>query len=226
MLNSAINERSINLCNITCFYEASHILERLSGYYEKSHIKEADLHLLRLYIAQSGRILEVGPGFGRVLDFLLTVSAGSSSITAIEASELIYRQLSLRYGSQVNLQYGDVLTAPLSGNFDLALLLWGTIVDFSKSEQILLLRRLGGQLSSCGYLVVDLLKAPGVSQVATSCQGQELAIIESGAQQRGYLPSVSELVQQAKQVGLQLHELLSYGGDKGGRFLCIFKRSH
>jgi phospholipid N-methyltransferase len=116
-----------------------------------------DLHCLLPYIKNAESILEVGAGYGRVIDFILQEHPGSH-ITAIERCPQFFDFLSQEYRDpDVNLIYGDISSYAFKKKFDVVLWLWAGMLEFSQKEQARELNKCAGAIHRNGKIVVDAI---------------------------------------------------------------------
>ena len=109
------------------------------------------------YIKDAKSILEVGAGYGRVVDGLLHYSF-LGKITAIEKSKTLFEFLKKKYkrNSKLSFLRKDILNEEkLNEKFDAILFLWSGIQDFSPDEQELVLINLKALLNKSGMLIID-----------------------------------------------------------------------
>lgn len=227
MLSHQRSSTWANAQNIMSCYDQKVIVHKLMDFYRKSHIYNQDLQLLLPYFKQVDTILEVGPGFGRVLDFLLQ-NCLPLSVSAVETSSIFCDYLSRRYLADVTLHHRNILQFDSDHQFDMVLLLWSTIVDFVAFEQQQLIDKLSHVLSDDGFLAIDMLIDPLRSGSATDYSGRELSIDDGMIRHRGYLPTKNELNAMAHNAGLELFDAIEYvvpkSSDQPLRVLSIFRK--
>lgn len=115
-----------------------------------------DLDMITSYLEAATSILEVGAGYGRVLNYILKNNF-SASVTAIERCKTLFDHLKLNYGNKVNLIKLDINHCHIQKNFDLILFLWSGIADFSSKEQLLVIKKLARLLTPSGKLILDII---------------------------------------------------------------------
>lgn len=112
-----------------------------------------DVRLIDKHLKPTDAVLEVGAGYGRVLDYL--IKKKFKNLSALEVTHKYYNLLKRRYGGRVKLFNTDLLSLKLDIKFDKILWLWSGISDFSKREQPQALKILAQHLKPNGMLFVD-----------------------------------------------------------------------
>jgi SAM-dependent methyltransferase len=118
-----------------------------------------DVKLIQSLLKPEHAILEVGAGYGRVLNYLL--SQGYHNLSAIELSKNFCPLLRKRFANQITLFEHDLLSEelPTEQKFDVVLWLWSGIGGFSKTEQIIAFKKNYALLKPNGKLIVDEVPA-------------------------------------------------------------------
>ena len=115
-----------------------------------------DLKQLSPLINNSKRILEIGAGYGRVLDYLSKKNPNKSLI-GLENCNSMIQYLNKKYSNLAKIIYGSVLDFSL--NFpkpDLILWMWSGFGDLSFEEQKLSLKNIHKNSSENSTLIIDL----------------------------------------------------------------------
>jgi phospholipid N-methyltransferase len=170
-----------------------------------------DIELIKPYWSHAQSILEVGAGYGRVIDYLLN-QGYSGKITAIERCQVLFNHLTPLYADKVNLINDDLLTHNFKNEkFDLILWLWSGMADFSPLEQKTLVKSLTQHLAKNGKIIVDTLSNTilPLNVFQNSIQTTYLLTFE-GAIIHVYSPSFKEIQQYAKYAKLEKVEHISY----------------
>ena len=130
-----------------------------------------DLEVAMPYWRNSNSILEVGAGYGRVIDHMLS-KGFSGKITAIERIKSFFQILQSKYDDKVRLLNIDLHDLScVRDSFDTILFLWSGIAEFTLKEQEELIKNLAKLLNKGGYLIIDNLSEStdpfGIKQVKT-----------------------------------------------------------
>jgi len=168
-----------------------------------------DLDLILDYIKGSDSLLEVGAGYGRVIDYLLEYNY-QGNITAVERSQKFFQLLKEKYSSSVDLIQKDILHLSLKKSFDVILWLWSGISDFMPKEQIQVLKQLSSHLNPDGYILLDTFTHAQQPLNANSSNKQYYVIEVEKCVLQGYIPSPDEIKTYAKDIGLQFIQHLPY----------------
>jgi SAM-dependent methyltransferase len=119
------------------------------------------------YVANASSILEVGPGFGRVLNYILSLGF-QGSLAAIERIPNLIHFLKKEFGDRVEIFETDLLQFKTQKKFDLILWMWAGINEFTKAEQLLALRNLTNVLDPNGFLIFEIIPSNLESVTAKS----------------------------------------------------------
>lgn len=173
-------------------------------------------------------LFEVGAGFGRGVDWLLSV-VPDARIVAFEQTTRFARQLEERYRERRNVTvFGrSFLGRHTRRKGDLVMLLWSTFVEFNRVEQRRLLRKIKHTLTQRGVAIIDLpteFHSRGGGTVITELEpeGQEITFKANGEEWRGFLPRSDFLVDQARSQGLTYLTRVEYRTDSGDRRTGFF----
>ena len=197
----------------TFFYEnGCHILQNWSQ--QGGLASCPDLQAIKDYIIPATQILELGAGFGRVINYL-TTHYPDKQITAVEKSSQLHTMLKQQNYSNVQLHHADILTFQPEQQFDLILWLWSGLTDFSQTEQPEILSKIQGLLSDNGTLIVETFPHDVTPKNGHMKSSQRYTLSAEGMQLHGYIPSPQEMAAYAKKLGLRLHETLIYTTDSG-----------
>ncbi len=116
-----------------------------------------DIEKLKPYWSKAKSILEVGAGYGRVIQSLLNNNF-SGKITAIERSNILFQNLQQHYGDNVALLHNDIHNCQnIDDTFDIVLFLWSGIADFLPIEQQHIINNLAKLLNNGGKLILDTM---------------------------------------------------------------------
>lgn len=119
-----------------------------------------DVKILTPYWSKVNSILEVGAGYGRVIEYLLNQKY-SGKITAIERCETMIDFLKINYSKEnVTILHNDIHdidTINFKEKFDLILWLWSGIFDFTSLEQEKIILSFSRLLNENGKLIIDTL---------------------------------------------------------------------
>ncbi len=207
------------------FYEAVKA-DGLKGFAQVGGLKTYDMDILKPYWSQAQAILEVGAGYGRVIDYLLQHQF-KGTITAVEQCNALFEYLEEKFGSyrNVNLIHENILKLDSGGHFDLILLLWGFISDFSPREHLSLFEQSFRLLRRKGKLVVDTIPVNVKPLFGKKCgkRGNLYSIDVDKASINGYLPEKLEIESYAQEAGFSNMVDLSFKTDVDRvRLLYIF----
>lgn len=115
-----------------------------------------DLKLIKKYIKKSTSILEIGPGYGRVINYINDYGY-KGEFYAIERSKMFYDYLQGKIPPHVKLIREDIISCSFKRNFNLILWLWSGFVEFSIAEQKNLFIKLASLLNTAGSVIIDVI---------------------------------------------------------------------
>lgn len=197
------------------FYQSISV-EGLKEFAEKGGIASgSDLECLKSYWFTAQSILEVGAGYGRVIDYLIKHNF-SGKITAIERcnASFEYLQQQFSHNSNVTLVQDDILNCDkVKMKFDLILFLWSGIADFSQQEQSLIIKKLAKLLNQGGHLVIDTMPPDVKSLSSTEVDKQLLYIKSDQSSAYGYIPTVDQIKDYGNEAKLLNSKVISFQTD-------------
>lgn len=168
-----------------------------------------DLLTITDYIKPANTILEVGAGYGRVLDYLM-MHYPKKELSALERSQHFSHQLEKKYGKNVTLYPTDVKMFYAEKRYDLILWLWSGLTDFAQFEQAAVLNHLARFLDPNGRLIVETFPHDEVPANGSINQPQTYQLTADSMQLHGYIPSPVEMEEYADVVGLKIETIRQY----------------
>jgi len=172
-----------------------------------------DIKVLTKYINKANFILEVGAGYGRVLNHIIK-SGFKGKLFAVERSPKLYRFLKKQF-PQIPIYCKDIQRFKTKRKFDLILLLWAGLCDFSQMEQLPLLKQLVSCLNSGGFLIIDLIpNACKIINAINHDRRNKTAKTPYG-ENHGYLPDKREIKRYIQKLNLLQTEIIVYTTQTG-----------
>lgn len=170
-----------------------------------------ELSLIRDLWMPASSILEIGAGEDRVIQGLIRRKY-KKNIYAIERSNNFYKYLINKYKTfrNVYIWQVDLLKFDLP-KADVGLWLWSGILEFSKDQQIYLVRKIRKNVSN---LVIDTPHIMAKNN-ATFQNGQFAEIKTNWGVISAYLPSEDNIGLYAKKAGFNLKEVIRYKTKTG-----------
>ena len=171
-----------------------------------------DLDILKPYWSKTRSILDIGAGYGRAINYLLQHDY-KGTITAIERNNSFFEYLVKHYShyQNITLLQKDFLTLPnFNEQFDLIIILWLGIADFSKKQQVIIFKKLRELLNDRGTIIIDTLP-DHIQPLFSEDLGDRNCLIKSdNASIKSYLVSADEIKMLAKNSGFPNIEKISY----------------
>ncbi|MEW6055329.1 MAG: class I SAM-dependent methyltransferase [Bdellovibrionota bacterium] len=215
-----------NASNIS-FYEALGPLE-LQRFAQTIDLEKCpDLDQLKNYIDHSTHVLEIGAGYGRVIQGLRE-RRPELKITAVELAKNSVTHLQKRFQNTPNLRIlsGDILEVPTRQEYDLALWLWSGLADLNRLEQRLCVKRLATLLFPSGALAIDLPADVTNMNATTSIENYYKLRLDPKLLYYGYIPPKDELIALCSKASLIHVQEVCYSTSTGKqRLLEVFKKA-
>ncbi|MDF2455280.1 MAG: hypothetical protein K0R51_1273 [Cytophagaceae bacterium] len=169
-----------------------------------------DLELIEKYLLPSARVMEVGAGFGRCIDFLLN-RKHQAKILAIEQSPQLSKVLLEKYKDYPNVQviHDDIKTIEVEDKVDVVLWLFSGMLDFAKEEQPVVLKRLRSFLKNEGKLFLDIPQLAELT-VAKYTGAQDIVMETPYGNITTFLPSFADIENYATQAGFSKVSVIHY----------------
>ena len=183
-----------------------------------------DVKAIHSIIEQANHILEVGAGYGRVLDYLLTYHPKIQA-DAIEPAGTMFKYLKAKYQDQVNICNTSLQMIETKASYDLILWLWTGMADMSWSEQIDAIETLFGKLDCGGTLIIDVYPEQSLPINMASTTSHIYTLNTSGATIDTYWRSREGLNEIALDIGFSsFSEITYFTGTESKRHLCLLSR--
>jgi hypothetical protein len=204
-------------CNRAFYNQAGNWLDGLSE--RKGLANGADLEAIRSILDpylkdQQARVLEIGPGRGRVINWVRH-NFPRSEVIAVEQSSAnaAYLDSRLRSDSRVSIIHNNVIDVALSKPVDVALWMWSGFAEIAPEEKPSALQNIKTMLNPNGLLIIDLPEEViGKEVLSTSANGL-IDLIEPFGTLRAHLPSEKELVDMTVASGFERVRVVPYRTD-------------
>ncbi len=201
------------------FYENKLTTKKLKDFSSLGGLDEgSDVNLIMPYLNTATSVLEVGAGYGRVVDLLIK-RGFKGKISAIERSGTFVKILNKKFKRKITLYHNTILNFESNDKFDVILWLWSGISDFCKPEQLSTIKCLSSYLKPNGRFFIDTLvhsKNPANAIDGDNQTDNQTYLIEIESQKvYGYMPSPKEMKEYAKSTGFQNIEYCEYKTKTG-----------
>ncbi len=179
---------------------------KIGGFY-----KCCDIDVIRSYINKAESILDVGAGYGRAIENILS-NGYKNKITAIERCEKFCNYMHKFYDkiSQVSIIKADVMEYKFNNKYDLILLLWSNISEYPHDKQLHVLQKLKSALSSGGIMVVETLDHETMPKNSTTFNKQTYMVESDYGTAYGYIPSAKQVYKYAITLDFKNIKQISY----------------
>lgn len=117
-----------------------------------------DMEIAFPFYKDASSLLEIGPGYGRCIDFLLA-SGFKGQITGIEYSAFLTKNLQEKYQNhqQVTIDHGDILEFAPQQKFDVVIAMFSLFQEFNKEEKLVLAKKIYQILDKNGKFIIDIM---------------------------------------------------------------------
>ncbi len=169
-----------------------------------------DLQLIEKHLPVTSTIMEVGAGYGRCVDFLLS-KKHEAKILAIEQSPQLSKVLLEKYKNQPKVEVinDDIKTLVVSDKVDVVLWLFSGMLDFAKEEQPVVLKRLRSFLKNDGKLFLDIPQLAELT-VAKYTGKQDIVMETPYGNITTFLPAFADIEAYASQAGFSRVSVIDY----------------
>lgn len=203
-----------NRINQQAFYEHSSSERALKSYAQLGGLDSGcDVDVIYSQIVNTKHLLEIGSGYGRVIQKLLNLGY-KGKIHSIELSQLFCEKLAALFPGRVEINNTSILDFESSLKFDAILSMWSGISDFTRNEQFLFVQKLAYLVTSDGLIILDTSIWNQKPLNAVGLQSQNYIIQEEDCILRGYIPSYSEIHEYTEAAGLKIIDHFEYTTDK------------
>lgn len=168
-----------------------------------------DIEVIWEYIQSAESILEVGAGYGRVLNHLIT-RGYRGALSAVERSEKLSHWLKSQYQHCVTFHEGTVMAAKNNSQYDLILWMWSGFAEFASTEQMQVLNKLSKCLMPSGKIIIDMVPLNEKTLNSIELTKQEQIIETMYGTDHCYVPSAQEIFHYINTLNLKLVEKIAY----------------
>lgn len=204
------------------FYEHDTCETILRGYAERGGLASGcDVETIFNTIRQARNLLDVGSGYGRVIDKLLKMDF-SGELHALEKSSLLQETLKKNFGNKIKNYHCDILDFKTNLKFDAILSMWSGMSDFTPNEQARFIKKLASILTDNGKIIIDTSVWDQKPLNAIGLQSQNYIIEETNSILHGYIPTSEEIQKYAENAGLMIVEHFDYYTETNRRRLLYF----
>ncbi len=160
-----------------------------------------DLDLIFDQIKNAASVLEIGAGYGRCIDYLLSRSY-QGEIVAVEICAAYHQYLLQHYGDKVNLLHRDIKKLSLQKSVAVALWMWSGIIDFSRKEQEQNILKIFQLLGKDGKLFIDVPKF-GIQTIAEHQDDKHLYFDTQYGKLYCFMPDYKDMEKYALTAGFE-----------------------
>lgn len=168
-----------------------------------------DVDVIMPYVNAAQSILEVGVGYGRVLNHLI-IRGYKGRLSGIERSKKLCQWLKSQYQPRAMILEGSLMTITHQEKYDLILWMWTGLAEFSKDEQIVALEKLMEYLKPEGKIILDMVPLTEKTLNMLALTVQEHVFETKYGTDHCYISSEEEIMDYAQKIGLKNVEKISY----------------
>jgi trans-aconitate methyltransferase len=171
--------------------------------------RSPEIDLIFPQIAQARTVVELGAGYGRIVNALLD-KGFQGNIIAIERSpELLeYLREQFAHCASVSIHETDFRHFKPESKVDAALWMWSGVLEFSPEEQEATIENIGQQLSPGGVLVIEI--PDDIKYVGQRLDLHHIRVETEWGTLLAYMPSHEEMLRFARKAGFARTEVIRY----------------
>ena len=170
-----------------------------------------DMELLKDEVEGAQTILEIGAGYGRVVEWIIKCGY-QKQFSAIEKSKVLFDRLREIYA--VVIKNEDVLKIDCDRKVDLIIWMWSGFLEFSPEEQAYAMKQVAKCLNPTGKICIEIPHNE-IRYVGSSKDQKYFSLQENWGMLRAYLPSHTEMLGYARNANLQVLECRTYKTPAG-----------
>ena len=167
-----------------------------------------DMEIVFPYQHNSKSILEIGAGYGRCIEFLLSKKY-LGDIIAVEQSPKLATYLSHRYKNFAQIIEGNINSFHLNKTVDAAMWMWSGLIDFSYYEQEESIKRISSMLSPGGLLIIDV-PLLGFKTIGYHEDEKNISFETSYGNLKCFIPDVLDIQHYSKTANMELYQQFVY----------------
>ncbi|GAB4190745.1 MAG: hypothetical protein OHK0057_22820 [Thermoflexibacter sp.] len=186
-----------------------------------------DIDFIYPYIQSAKILVELGAGYGRVIEALLEKGFQGQVVAFERVSELMNHLRSQfdneKFNEKITLIEADFKYYPFPEKVDVVLWLWSGFLEYSKIEQIQNVKRIYANLTDRGALVIEI--PIEVKHLGKHEDHQIIKVETEWGTIEAYMPRYEELLDYAAQAGFAGVERLDYATTTNlKRAIYIFRK--
>lgn len=170
-----------------------------------------DLQLVYPYIKDCKSLVELGAGYGRCLQFLISKNF-TGKLIGVEYSPVLYQYLIKHFTGTATILQKDIKSLQLDPKVEAALWMWSGFIDFTKAEQQQTISLMFNNLTSGGRLVLDVPRC-GIQTIADHIDSQYIHFETEYGTLDCYIPNNEDVNRYAAAAGFQRVETINYATD-------------
>lgn len=184
-----------------------------------------DLIAIEPYIATADSILEIGSGYGRVLQYI-TQHHPDKKISGVEKSQNLFNTLTAQFKQNVTLHQCDIAHFNPMTSYDLILWLWSGLTDFSELEQPNIIKHIQPLLTTCGTLIIETFPHDLTPSNGSITETQSYKLTHGDSSLHGYIPSPAQMKTYAAHAALDVTKIIEYKtASQRSRKLYVLKNT-
>ena len=168
-----------------------------------------DVDLAMSLVPNAQSLLEVGAGYGRVLNHLINKNF-AGELYAIERNKKLMHWLTSQFENKVTLIHADLISYYFQRQFDAILWMWTGIIEHSRLEQPLTVSRLANCLSPNGAFIIDTIPLNEEIFNVTDIEEQNIIVETKYGNDYVYVPTAEQIKEYAIKANLQVREIIHY----------------
>lgn len=168
-----------------------------------------DVELAMSLLPNAQSLLEVGAGYGRVLNHLIKKNF-LGELYAIERNKKLMDWLIPQFENKVTLINTDLISFYFQRQFDAIVWLWSGIAEYSSLEQPMLVSRLANCLNKRGVFIIDTVPLDEKTFNIANLEGQNIKVETKYGDTDMYFPTPEQISDYATKAKLQVKQIIHY----------------
>ena len=177
-----------------------------------------DIKCFEERIIESTRVLDIGSGYGRAINYLVNLNK-DLSITGIELNSLYYDKLNKYINNNVKIINGSILDIDINEKYDSILMLWCFIYELSDIEIYHLITKLIQSTNLKTNIYVDVLVDNTHPTNATHIKD---SIYKTNYGGFTNIKKNYEIISIFKELGFSLNDNIPYQTITNNKYILVF----
>lgn len=168
-----------------------------------------DIELIFPFIKSKKTLLEIGGGYGRVIDGLVARNF-KGTIEIIEPSKVFYKFLSDKYKENYKIYYENIQNFKINKKYDVILWMWSQINEFPPDKYFELISNLKKHLNYNGLLIIDTMEENIVPLFTSNKKERYMLVNIESNKIKLFMIKKNEIINLAQKIGFKNIDIIDY----------------